>query len=222
MRSFVFAAAAAVLATSAFAQSSSPPAATPAQPNAAAQSQSGAKGQQAQMGQQGTKVSSATQKFVEKVAISDMFEIQSGQIAQQKATNDAYKQFGQMVRDDHTKTSDQLKSLAQNMPGLQLPTALDAAHKQKLDKLQTLSGAQFEDQFKKDQVAGHEDAVKLFQKYSNKGDKADLKKFAQDTLPKLKEHLQHAQALPKGGAAQTMGTAPAGGAQPQPANQPKR
>jgi len=117
-----------------------------------------------------------------------------------------------MMHDDHTKTTDQIKSMAQNMPGLQLPQAVDAAHKQMLDKLQSLNGAQFEDQFKKDQVAGHQEAIKLFQNYANKGDQPDLKKFAQDTLPTLKMHLQHAQALPKGGAASTMGSAPAGNA----------
>ena len=216
MRAFVLAAAAAtLLTTAAFAQSQAPfpPTAgnAPAQPNAAAPGQTATKGQPAQ------KVSSATQQFVQKAAISDMFEIQSGQIAQQKAANDEYKQFGQMVRDDHSKTSDQIKGMAQNMPGLQMPQALDTAHKQKLDKLQSLSGAQFEDQFKKDQVAGHQDAVKLFENYAQKGDHPDLKKFAQDTLPKLKEHLQHAQALPKGGGAQTVGSgsAPAGNAKPK-------
>jgi putative membrane protein len=96
--------------------------------------------------------------------------------------------------------------MAKNMPGLQLPADIDSAHKAKFDKLQSLSGAQFEDQFKKDVVAGHQDAIKLFENYAQKGDNADLKKFAQDTLPKLKEHLQHAQALPKGAAAQTMGS----------------
>jgi putative membrane protein len=195
MKSIILAAALSVFATTAMAQS----------------------GSTAMQNQQGQKVSSATQQFVQKAAISDLFEIQSGQMAQQKATNDDYRQFGQMVNDDHSKTSQQIKSMAQNMPGVQLPTAPDSAHKQKLDKLQTLNGAQFEDQFKKDQVAGHQDAIKLFEGYAQKGDNADLKKFAQDTLPKLKEHLQHAQALPKGGAASTMGTgsAPAGNAKPK-------
>jgi putative membrane protein len=184
MKSLILAAAFSVAATAALAQSSMAPA----------------------QSQQGQKVSSATQQFVQKAAITDMFEIKAGDLVQLKAQSDDYKQFGQMIKTDHTKTSDQVKSMAKNMPGLQLPTDLDSAHKSKFDKLQSLSGAQFEDQFKKDVVAGHQDAIKLFEGYAQKGDNADLKKFAQDTLPKLKEHLQHAQALPKGAAAQTMGS----------------
>jgi len=192
MKSLVIAAALSVAATAALAQSSMAPAAGQAQ--------------------QGQKVSSATQQFVQKAAITDMFEIKAGDLVQQKAESSDYKQFGQMIKTDHTKTSDQIKSMAKNMPGLQMPVDLDSAHKSKLDKLQSLSGAQFEDQFKKDVVAGHQDAIKLFEGYAQKGDNADLKKFAQDTLPKLKEHLQHAQQLPKGAAAQTMGS---GSGQPQ-------
>ena len=184
MKSLILAAAFSVAATAALAQSSMAPA----------------------QSQQGQKVSSATQQFVQKAAITDMFEIKAGELVQQKAQSNDYKQFGQMIKTDHTKTSDQVKSMAKNMPGLQLPTDLESAHKSKFDKLQSLSGAQFEDQFKKDVVAGHQDAIKLFEGYAQKGDNADLKKFAQDTLPKLKEHLQHAQALPKGAAAQTMGS----------------
>ena len=208
MRSLVVAATATVLATSALAQSNFPPTAgnAQAQPNASAQGQAGSRDQQAQ------KVSATTQEFVQKAAISDIFEIETGQLAQQKAANNDYKHFGQMIREDHSKASDQIKGMAKELPGLQLPAALDAAHKQKLDKLQSLSGAQFEEQFKKDQVAGHQDAVKLFEGYAEKGDHPALKKFAQDTLPKLKQHLQHAQSLPDAGGAATMGS---GSAQPK-------
>jgi putative membrane protein len=192
MKSLILAAAFSVAATAAFAQSTMAP--------SAAQTQ------------KGQTVSSATQQFVQKAAVTDMFEIKAGDLVQQKAQSNDYKQFGQMIKTDHTKTSDQIKSMSKNLPGLQLPVDLDSAHKAKFDKLQSLSGAQFEDQFKQDVVAGHQDAIKLFENYAQKGDNADLKKFAQDTLPKLKEHLQHAQALPKGAAAQTMGS---GAAQPK-------
>jgi putative membrane protein len=203
MKTFVIAAAAAVLATSALAQSQFPPTAG----NAPVQPQAGSAQQQAGSArQQGQKVSSATQQFVQKAAISDMFEIQSGDMAQQKAANNEYKQFGQMIRDDHSKTADRVKGMVKDMPGLQLPQALDSAHKQKLDKLNKLSGAGFEDEFKKQQIAAHQDAVKLFEGYAQKGDYPALKQFAQDTLPKLKEHLQHAQQLPKGGDAATVGS----------------
>ena len=47
-----------------------------------------------------------TEDFVKTVAISDMFEIQAGQLAAEKAQNGDVKSFGQEMVDDHSKTSD--------------------------------------------------------------------------------------------------------------------
>ena len=46
-----------------------------------------------------------TEDFVKTVAISDMFEIQAGQLATEKAQNGDVKSFGQEMVDDHSKTS---------------------------------------------------------------------------------------------------------------------
>ena len=162
--------------------------------------------QGAQTQNQPQNVSAATRQFVQKAAITDLFEIQTGQLAQQKADTDDYKEFGQMIVNDHQQASGQLKSIAQNIQGVEVPTALDSAHQQKMTKLQSLSGARFETQFKSDQVAGHQQAVKLYQDYSRSGDNPELKQFAQQILPKLQEHLKHAQALPKPGSAPTVGS----------------
>ncbi|HZS64295.1 MAG TPA: DUF4142 domain-containing protein [Xanthobacteraceae bacterium] len=157
-----------------------------------------------------TSISKATQKFVNKAANTNMLEIQTGQLAQQKAADDAYKQFGKMIQDDHTKASEQLKSIAQNISGLKIPAALDAGHKKNLDKLQGLSGARFETAFKAAQVKGHQQGVKLFEDYAKSGDNAELKKFAEDTLPVLQKHLQQAQALPKPAGGPASASAPSG------------
>ena len=44
-----------------------------------------------------------TEDFVKTVAISDMFEIQSGQLAAEKAQNGDVKSFGQEMVDDHSE-----------------------------------------------------------------------------------------------------------------------
>ncbi len=187
MTRLVILAVAAAFAVPALAQTSSPMQSSPMQPAA-------------------QKASAMTQTFVKNAAITDMFEIQAGQLAQDKADSAAYKDFGKMIVDDHTKTADQMKAMQSRLQGTQIPTELDAKHKNLLAKLQSASGAGFENQFKSAQIDGHQDAIKMFENYAAKGDNADLKKFAQETLPTLKTHLQHAQALPKGSAAPTVGS----------------
>ena len=44
-------------------------------------------------------------------------------------------------------------------------------------------------------VDAHKDTVKLFEKAAKNLDDAELKKFAADTLPSLKQHLTMAQQL---------------------------
>ena len=151
-------------------------------------------------------VSATTEKFVTTAAMTDLFEIQAGQLAQQKADDPAYKDFAQMTVSDHTKTTDQLKGMAPKLPGVELPRQFDKPHQAKIDKLNALSGAAFERQFKTEQVQGHKQAIELFQSYARRGDNPDLKKWAEDTLPTLKTHLQHAQALPSPRAAPTTGS----------------
>lgn len=177
MKKLVLAAALLALAAPVHAQTAAPPAAN--QKNAEPGS-----------------VSAETKKFATTAAMTDMFEIQAGQLALKKADGPAFQDFAQLTIADHTKTTQELKPMAANLRGLQLPLDLDSAHKQKIDQLRALSGAAFERQYKTEQVAGHKQAVELFENYAKSGDNPDLKSWAERTLPTLKAHLQHAEALP--------------------------
>ena len=135
----------------------------------------------------------STQDFVTKVAISDMFEIQTSKLAAQKG-NENIRAFAQQMITDHTKTTNELKALVSEV-NAKLPSGLDSEHQKKLDQLQKLGADQFDATYASMQVQAHEDAVKLFETYSSTGDDAQLKAWAAKTLPALKEHLQHAKTL---------------------------
>ena len=76
-----------------------------------------------------------------------------------------------------------------------LPASLDQDHQAKLDKLKDLSGDAFDRAYIPTQVSGHEKAVDLFQNYADTGENADLKQWAQKTLPTLKGHLDEVKQL---------------------------
>ena len=137
-----------------------------------------------------------TDQFVQKVAISDQFEIETGQLAAKQAERGNVKTFGQRMVDDHTKTTNQLSELVkQNDINAKLPNALDEQHQATLDKLKNLEGKDFDRTYVSEQVKAHEKAVDLFQAYADSGENDKLKQWAQTTLPTLKEHLKEAQAL---------------------------
>jgi putative membrane protein len=153
-------------------------------------------------------VDAETKQFVEKAAIGDMFEIQSSKLALDKSEAKEVDNFAQKIVDDHTKTSDQLKSIVGNLQGLQLPQQLDSKHQGMLTQLQNASGQQFHQLYRKQQIDAHQEAVQLFETYSKNGQNKELQNFASSTLPHLKEHLQMAQALPERMEGQAVGQAP--------------
>jgi putative membrane protein len=142
-------------------------------------------------------VSPTTADFVKEAAISDMFEIQSNKLAQDKG-NAAQKSFASQMIADHTKTSTELKALVSSgKVKAEVPTALDSSHQSKLDKLKGESGKDFNSDFDSMQVTAHKDAVSLFERYAKGGDNPELKPWAAKTLPTLKHHLEMAQKLDK-------------------------
>jgi putative membrane protein len=142
-------------------------------------------------------ISPSTEEFVRTVAVSDMFEIESSKLAQQKADAKSKSFAGQMIS-AHTKTTSELKSLVQGgKVKAELPTALDSSHQGKLDKLKGLSGADFDTEYDSMQRDAHKDAVSLFQRYAKGGDNPALKSWAAKTLPHLQHHLKMAEQLQK-------------------------
>jgi putative membrane protein len=144
-------------------------------------------------------ITPSTPDFVKEAAQSDMFEIQSSQLAQQKSDDAQTKSFAQRMVTDHTKTTSDIKSMVSGgkLKGVELPTDMASSQKSMLDKLKGLNGKDFTKQYHSDQVSGHKDAVSLFERYGKGGDNAELKDWANKTLPTLREHLKMAEDLNK-------------------------
>ncbi len=137
-----------------------------------------------------------SEDFVNKATISDMFEVQSGKLAADKAKSEDVRDFGDQMVEDHSETTDELMELIKDENiDVQPPTELDEKHQANLDKLKNLSGAKFDQTYIPMQVLAHEKAVNLFQDYSKSGDNDALKDWASDTLPTLKDHLKEAREL---------------------------
>ena len=142
-------------------------------------------------------VTPSTEDFVKQAAMSDMFEIQSSQLALQKGDAQA-KTFAQHMITDHQKTTADLQGMVKSgAVKVQPPARLDSSMQDKLDKLKKETGRDFTSTYDEDQVSAHKDAVSLFERYAKGGDNTQLKDWAGKTLPTLQQHLQMAQGLNK-------------------------
>jgi len=149
-----------------------------------------ATGTESQRGQ----LSSKDFKFLENAARGQQEEVVLGQLAQQKASNQAVRDFGQRMVTDHSKLNDELKALA-TQKGATLPTQMSHSERSTTSHLQNESGASFDQAYIKDMVKDHKKDVKEFEKATNDVTDPDLKAWAQKALPTLQQHLQMAQNL---------------------------
>jgi putative membrane protein len=133
-------------------------------------------------------------KFVKDAAEGSMVEVELGKLAQEKGSNDAVKEFGKRMVDDHSKANEDLKQAAAKA-NIQVPAELPKKAKKVQDKLSKLSGAEFDRVYAKMMLSDHKDDVKSFEKESKAGQAPEVKNFAAKTLPTLQEHLKMAEQL---------------------------
>ncbi len=134
----------------------------------------------------------ADSNFMTKAAQGGMAEVELGQLAVQKASNQSVKDFGQKMVDDHSKANEELKSIAAKQ-GVTLPTTLDTKDQATKDRLSKLSGAEFDRAYMTDMVKDHRMDVAEFRREADHGTDPDVKAFAAKTLPTLESHLKMAE-----------------------------
>jgi putative membrane protein len=123
-----------------------------------------------------------------------MAEVELGQMAAEKASSPEVKDFGQRMVKDHSRANDQLKQIA-TQKGVTLPSSPSAKDEATKKRLSKLSGSAFDQAYMQDMLKDHKADIAAFEKESTSGRDPDVKQFASQTLPTLKDHLRQAEAV---------------------------
>ena len=142
----------------------------------------------------GSSMSASDKKFVREAAQGGMAEVELGKLATEKASSPEVKKFGQRMVDDHSKANDQLKEVASSQ-GITLPNKLSPKDEMTKERLSKLSGEQFDKAYMSDMVKDHTQDVADFERESSSGRDSEVKNFAAQTLPTLKDHLRQAKEI---------------------------
>ena len=138
------------------------------------------------------KLSSSEETLIKQLAEANLNEINAGKLAQDKAQSDEVKRFAKKMVDDHTKALDDLKQLAQSK-AVTLPTEPNKQQMAMQQKLQGLSGEQFDKQYMKQAgERAHRQTHQLLKK-AEKAEDADLKSYASKTIVAVAGHQQMAK-----------------------------
>jgi putative membrane protein len=132
------------------------------------------------------------QEFAQKAAEGGLMEVQLGQLAQQQAKDQQVVDFGQRMVQDHGQANEKLMAIAEQK-AIQLPQELSGDAQQKYEEMQQLSGAEFDEAYMDEMVEDHEKDIAVFEQQAQAGQDPDLRVFAEETLPTLREHLKLAQ-----------------------------
>jgi putative membrane protein len=121
-------------------------------------------------------------------------EAKLGQLAAERAQSQQVREYGDMLRKDHTKSLEKASSLASEI-GVPASTELSDRQKKQFESLQKLSGEEFDTTFLSQMVSDHQSNIAKFSAQAQSGSDPEVTAFAKETLPTLQAHLQHAQSI---------------------------
>jgi putative membrane protein len=97
---------------------------------------------------------------------------------------------------DHTKANDDLRKIAE-AANVKTSDRLIGEAKTAYDKLEKLSGPEFDHAYISDMVKDHEQVAPEYKKEQSIAKNADLKAYVDQTLPVVQSHLSMAQEIQK-------------------------
>ena len=132
--------------------------------------------------------------FINKATIGGLMEIRSAEAALARSLTAEEQAFAKQLIADHGKANDELASIAKRR-GYTPPAGLPADEQKKVAKVSEVKDKDFNEDFLKFQISCHKKAIDLFKDEADDSKDVDLKQFASETLPHLKEHLETAKRL---------------------------
>jgi putative membrane protein len=115
-------------------------------------------------------------------------EISLGDVALEKSQNNDVRELAQTLRTDHQMNFTQLQAVAR-AHGVDLDTSLTWMDQRSVKHLQKADAADFDKEYTTAMLKDHVACIKKFDKAVADVDEADIKQYAQSTLPTLRGHL---------------------------------
>jgi putative membrane protein len=136
----------------------------------------------------------ADREFIQDVAAANMMEIRLGQMAQQKATGSEARRLADRLVTDFTRWQDRWTGMA-SRNGMPFQPGMGDLHRQKVERLQKASKAQFDRVYVRTVVENLQALVPYFQKEGRSARSAPVRNLVEDELPTLQQHLAMAKRI---------------------------
>ena len=136
-------------------------------------------------------------EFINDASAQGMADIEASRLAHQKSESKEVKDYTIVVINDRTTANQHLAKIAKQ---LDLPVAPreEVVDKAKALMPQVMDGETFDQAYAASQVKTTQAAIEQLQQAAQTTEVPEIKAFAEETLPKLQNHLQMARALQAG------------------------
>jgi putative membrane protein len=140
---------------------------------------------------------SADKAFVSRAIEGNASEVQLGQLAERKSQSKDVKQLAQKLVSDHSQMNDKwFKPVAQQL-GVSEPKGPSKKDKKTMEKLENLSGSEFDNQYLTMMLKDHKQDLKQFQNEAKLAQDPNVKQVAEQGANIISQHLQMVEQVAK-------------------------
>jgi putative membrane protein len=132
--------------------------------------------------------------FVVKAFTCGHNDLRLSELADKHSKNDKVKDFAKKMVSGFNQFNDKLSKMASDQK-IAVVAAPEKDDKELFDRLSKLDGADFDKEYMKAMVAGHEKLIQLCETQEKQGKDANLTTFVKTMLPYARDHLTEAKNL---------------------------
>src|SRR3954470_22853071 len=132
--------------------------------------------------------------FLREAAGANLMEVTLGRVAQSRGSDTRVRDFGGRMVTDHTNLQQKLTTFTSTY-GIGFTPGLSTQQQQDVNRLQSLSGSQFDREYITMMVQDHQKDINKFENQSRNADSPRVRELAMQSLPVLQQHLSLAQRV---------------------------
>jgi len=129
-----------------------------------------------------------------RAALAHLADLDMARVARMHSKNGAVTSYAGMILKEHQESLQELTKLMREK-NIAQPDTFDGETKQDIDRMASLSGAEFDREFITDQVKNQREALGLYESEAQAGQNPRLRSVARESLPLLRRDLQRTEEL---------------------------
>jgi len=133
--------------------------------------------------------------YIRQAIRGNTLEVALGRVAESRAENSEVKSFAERMVEDHNAMNREWTDLARRNGMTTAVLDYGPTGKQTIDRLEDLSGTEFDQAYMNEMIRQHEQTLAAFQQMVSSASTSNVKQLAQNGVPSIQQHLTLARQV---------------------------